>query len=301
MPRLAAILLLWASLAGAQGSETPRWEVGLRYWYSSGGLQWSHNAQGIDPSVGNPTSILTYEEATAHAVELHARRNFGAGWFARGNAGVGWIDDGSFDDEDYVVGQFRYSDSTSPVKGNRLAYFTLDVGRDLWVMAEGRSQLGLFLGYHRWRERLDAYGLTYSVNLLGAPAIGDTVPAISNEATWNALRAGASFHSRISRRTRLAVDAAWVPYAQLRNDDSHWLRSDFGPVPNLRIRGRGHGIELDIALKHAFTPEWELSAGVRHWRLTTTSGTVSTVTFSAPLVELESQRTGFTLSVSRLW
>ena len=298
---IATVFLLGASVAVAQERDT-RWELGLRYWYSTGSLQWSHNAQGSDPFAGNPTSLLTYEDATAHAIELHARRNLGTRWFVRGLAGLGGIHDGSLSDEDFAVGQLRFSQSESPVKGNRLTYFTFDVGRDVWANPERATRLGLFAGYNRWRERLDTYGATWPVNLVFAnPDLPGSVPFISNDAIWQSLRLGAAFETRMASRTRLAIDAAWVPYARLQNDDSHWLRADFGPPPNVLIRGRGHGVQLDLAVKHAFGANWEASAGVRHWRLTTTRGTVDSATFSAPLVELESQRTGFTLGLTRLW
>ena len=304
MLRLLAIpLLVAATGVVAQGPPPIRdgWELGLRYWYSSGTARWSHNAQSIDPSVGNPTSILTYDDVTAHAIELHARKNLQRRWFVRGNAGLGGIRYGSFDDEDYAAGQLKYSDSTSPVKGNRLAYASLDLGRELWVTGEGSTTVGLFAGYHYWDERLDAYGATYTVNFAGASSIDASVPVISNEAKWSSLRAGVTFTTRMTPATKLSIDAAWIPYARLRNDDSHRLRSDFGPPPNLFINGRGYGVQLDLELRHAISDGWDLGAGLRHWWLRTTRGDVSTATFSAPLVELQSQRTGVTLSATRRW
>jgi outer membrane protein Pom len=304
MLRLLAIpLVLAATGVAAQGPAGSRngWELGLRYWYSSGIARWSHNAQSIDPSAGNPTSILTYDEVNAHAIELHARKNFRHRWFVRGNAGLGGIRRGSFDDEDYAAGQVKFSDSTSPVKGNRLTYASVDLGRDLWVIGEGSTTVGLFAGYHHWSERLDAFGATYSVNFVGAPSIDTSVRVISNEAKWSSLRAGVTFTTRMNPATKLSIDAAWVPYARLRNEDSHFLRSDFGPTPNLFINGRGYGVQLDLELRHAVSDGWELGAGLRHWWLRTSRGDVSTATFSAPLVELQSQRTGVTLSATRRW
>jgi hypothetical protein len=300
---LAIALLLTASAVAAEDPAPSQdgWQLGLRYWYSSGVARWSHNAQSIDPSVGNPTSILTYDDLTAHAFELHARKNLRHRWFVRGNAGLGGIRRGSFDDEDYAAGQLKYSDSTSRVKGDRLAYASLDVGRELWVTGEGNTTIGLFAGYHHWNERLDAFGATYTVNFLGSPSIDASVPVISNEARWSSLRTGVTFTTRMGRATRLFIDAAWIPYATLRNEDSHRLRSDFGPTPNLFINGRGYGAQLDLELRHAFSNEWELGAGLRHWWLRTSRGDVRTLTFNAPLVELQSQRTGVTLSGIRRW
>jgi hypothetical protein len=297
---LCAVLLA-ATAARAQSSlDSPSaWELGIRYWVSSGITQWSHNAQAIDPSAGNPTSILTYDELTAHAIELHARRNFRDGWFLRGNAGLGSVRDGSLDDEDYAAGQFKFLDSTSPVQGNRLAYAGIEVGRSLW--AEGSTTYSVFAGYHRWTERLDAYGAMFTVNFPGLADLGDTVPAVSNEATWSSLRIGASVAGMVNPKTRFSLDLAWLPYARLSNEDSHWQRSDLGPTPNVLIDGRGRGFQLDLELRYLIAASWEAGAGFRHWWIQSRKGNVRIGPLETRLVELESQRTGVTFSLTSHW
>jgi hypothetical protein len=296
-------LLAAATVARAQSPVVLQngWELGVRYWFSDGTTQWSHNAQGIDPSLGNPTSILTYDDVRAHSLELHARKSFAGSWFVRGNAGLGAVTDGRLIDEDFDTGQVKFSESNSPVKGNGLVYATLDVGRDIWVLSAGGGTVGLFAGYHHWRERLDTYGATWPVNSFGFADVRESVPFISNEATWNSLRLGVSWNASINARTRVSLDAAWLPYARLRNEDSHWLRSDFGPAPNVFIKGRGYGFQLDLELRHRLSDNWEAGAGFRHWWIEARNGNVSTNVFSAPLVEFESQRTGLTLSLTRRW
>jgi hypothetical protein len=300
MSRLLVLALLVAATAArAQGQVAVQngWELGVRYWFSYGSTQWSHNAQGLDPNFGNPTSILTYEDVVADSVEIHARKNFGNGWFVRGNAGIGWIRDGSFDDEDFKRGQIKFSDSTSPIRGNRLTYATLDIGRDLWAL--GWTTVGLFAGYHGWSERLDAYGAVFTVG--GRPSIGESVASISNEATWDSLRLGVTAHSVINPKMRISLDLAWLPYARLYNEDSHWLRGDLGPAPNVFIEGRGRGFQMDFELRYLFADSWEAGAGFRHWWIQSRKGDVSVGGSPAPLVELESRRTGITLSLTRRW
>ena len=121
------VLLLCLSLPSrAQGDE-----LGARYWYSEGKSTRSHNAQNLAPSLGNPTSVLTYEDLKTHALELYGRKNLAQDGFLKGNAGLGDTRSGSFDDEDFSRGQVKFSDTTSTVKGNRLTYFTLDAGKDI--------------------------------------------------------------------------------------------------------------------------------------------------------------------------
>ncbi len=276
------------------------WEFGTRYWYSEGTTTRSHNAQGIAPSLGNPTSVLTYDGLAAHALELHARRAFENGWFVRGNAGLGSVRHGMFDDEDFFAGQVKFLDSTSSVKGNRLRYVTVDVGRELWRRHDGAA--GVFVGFHHWSERLDAFGASFTVG--GAPTIPDSERVITNDTTWRALRAGLTSTVRIGARTRLTVDAALVPYAKVRDEDSHWLRqapTDLGPAPNIFIKGRGYGMEIDLELRHELREAWEVAAGFRYWFLRASSGTREAVGIGVPLRELESQRGGVTLGVTRRW
>jgi hypothetical protein len=124
-----ALLLLLVALPG--GAQEPRFELGVRYWLSRGTHQFSHNAQGADARLGNPTSILTYEDTDAHALEIHGRSELPARWFVRGNVGLGKVQRGSFDDEDYDAGQVKVSDTTSSVRSDRLSYFTLEGGREI--------------------------------------------------------------------------------------------------------------------------------------------------------------------------
>lgn len=106
--RRVSLCLLSAFALTAQAQDA---EFGARYWYSQATTTRSHNAQGLVPFLGNPTSVLTYEDLNAHAVELHGRKSFGEGWFIKGNAGLGSITRGSFDDEDFFAGQVKFSDT----------------------------------------------------------------------------------------------------------------------------------------------------------------------------------------------
>jgi hypothetical protein len=292
-----SLCILCASAFAAQAQD---WEAGTRYWFSKSSTTRSHNAQGLVPALGNPTSVLTYDDLSTHAVELHGRRLFGRDWFARVNAGLGSIARGSFDDEDFLAGQVKFSDSTSSVRGNELVYATVDVGRNLWHTHQGAA--GIFVGYHHWYERLDAYGATFTVG--GGAPIPSSQPVITNEVTWRSLRLGISSVAELGPRTRLSLEAAWVPYARVRDEDSHWLRqdpADLGPAPNIFIEGRGQGLQLDLEWRHLLAGAWEVGAGLRHWWLRARSGSRDAAGTSVPLTELESQRTGVTLGVARRW
>jgi len=298
---LAALALAHPS-AAQEGSFERGFELGVRYWLSSGENRFSHNAQGSDPTLGNPTSILTYEDLRAHALELHGRSDVGNGWFVKGNAGLGVIRKGSFDDEDYEAGQAKILDSTSEVRDELLHYLTIDFGRVIWASAGGRSTLGMFAGFQQWIERVDAYGAVYTVDTLDiASDVPGGVRAITNEVRWRSLRVGFAGRARVGQETMLVADLAFVPYSDLQNNDSHYLRADLGPVPNVISTGRGNGVQLDLEVRHRVYRNTELGIGVRHWRLKATDAGVRLGGVSLPVNELETRRTGVTASLTGRW
>jgi hypothetical protein len=255
----------------------------------------------VFPSLGNPTSTLTYEDLTAHALELHGRKNLQYGGYLKGNLGFGDIKSGSLRDEDFNRGQVKVGDTTSTVKADSLTYFTFDAGGDVWRFRNGTA--GLFVGYSYWFERLDAYGIVAAVPPVGRAA-PDSLLVISNEATWHALRAGFAGEWKLSAPTRIRLDAALVPYAHVRNEDSHWLRqspNDLGPAPNVHSKGDGYGFQLDFEVRHAVQPDWEIGAGLRYWWLRARDGTHTQAGLNVQLSELESQRYGLLLSLTHRW
>jgi len=307
--------LLLASLLGATGAAAEeraspfRGELGLRYWYSTGIHKHSHSAQDRFPDLGNPTSVLTYENLDAHAAEIHGRQIFRNHWFLKGVLGAGRIITGSFDDEDYFAGQQKFSDTTSSVPAGWLSHFAIDVGRYQWILGERATAVGAFVGFGQWTEYVDAYGATYTVDTEGDGApISRGVKVISNKAIWRALRLGVSADIGLTARTRITADLAFIPYATVRNEDSHYLRTDIedlGPAPNIVITGRGRGVQLEAELRHEIAQRVELSLGWRYWYLKALEAERTLPNFPAfdslPVVELYSKRFGATVTLTRRW
>jgi hypothetical protein len=300
---LMVIAFLLAPAAFAQGAH--RGELGVRYWLSTGETQRSHSSQGVDPTLGNPTSVLLYENLDANVFELFGRGELGANWFLKGTLGLGQINRGSFDDEDFSAGQVMFSDTTSSVAEGRIGYGTIDLGHQ-WVLGEGRIVLGVFGGFSQWTEDMHAYGATDHLGFIGGD-IDRGVKVISNKVVWQGLRVGFAGEVALSARTRFSTDLAFLPYAKVRNEDSHHLRTspaDLGPVPNIILKGEGWGVQWDAELRHEIMRRTELALGYRYWYMEATDGTrhVPHVNFpDVPLVELYSKRSGVTLSLRRTW
>lgn len=304
----AAVLLAVASGAWAQEDEPPRRNgaFGVRYWLSSGETRHSHNAQVVDPGFGNPTSVLTYSNLDANSLEIFGRQVFERDWFVKGYLGYGRINSGWFRDEDFFAGQDKFSDTTSAVPEGWLGYGSIDVGRS-WVLRDGAINLGVFVGYSQWTEYVDAYGATDHLGFIGGD-IPTSVKVISNKALWRGLRVGFAGEFAIARRAWLAVDLAGVPYATVRNEDSHVLRADLddlGPAPNIILDGHGWGVQLDAEVRYQIARRTDLAVGFRYWYFEITKGTRRLPNFpgdsSLPLVELYSTRNGLTLSLRRTW
>jgi hypothetical protein len=303
---LAVALAVAVSPATFAQEVAPRGEFGVRYWLSTGETRHSHNAQVLIPSAGNPTSVLTYENLDAHVFEAHARARFGGNWVLKGNVGLGIVNTGSFDDEDYFAGQVKFLDTTSSVKEGRISYFTFDVGRYEWSLQGGRTTFGAFVGFNQWTEDVDAYGIRTTVDTEGfgidAP---DSLLVISNKARWRSLRLGVAADLALATKTRLAIDLAFIPYAQLRNEDSHHLRtdpSDLGPVPNVIDEGKGRGVQFDAELRYAVYRRTELGVGFRYWYVKATDGERKVTGFpDLPLVEFYSKRAGLTVRLTHNW
>jgi len=295
--KIAFALFLAASLPAAAAERG--FEFGTRYWLSSGENRFAHNAQGVNPTLGNPTSILTYDELDARALELHWRSNFSSeGWFFKGNFGLGEVRDGTFDDEDYDAAQAKTDDTTSVVRGERFSYLTLDVGKDIWASAGG-STLGLFVGFQQWSEQVDAFGLMATVGSL--PSLPEGTRVITNDVRWRSLRLGVAGAAAVTSRLRVLADLALVPYSKISNDDSHYLRTDLGPVPNIITSGRGSGVQFDLELRYAWNERLEAGIGVRHWELSKQRANVSLGGVTVPVTEFETRRTGVTATIVGRW
>lgn len=277
---LAALAFAVSPAAAAQDAflDAPRGELGVRYWISSGESKRSHNGQGVAPGVGNPTSVLTYENLDANSLELLGRLTLGQTLFLKGYAGYGRINTGELNEEEFALGQVKTSESRSTVPSGRLAYFTVDAGREWIILGRGRTALGAFIGYGEWGEEVDAFN--------------NGVKVASSKTTWRALRVGLAADLLLGPDTRLALDLALVPYAEVRDEDS---------LRNVIIEGRGAGVQVDAEVRTMLRPRTELRVGARAWHLEATDGTRKAAGTSFPLVDLSSVRTGLTFSLRRVW
>jgi hypothetical protein len=256
-------------------------EAGARYWYSIGSIKF--NFTNNDPLFGSPTSTLFWHGMVAQSGEAFARiDHLPSGFFVKGMVGMGRLSDGNIVDEDFLVTQFKFSDTTSDVNTGSTHFAMFDVGWAYWPVPDVR--LGVFAGYHYWHDEMTAFGLVCNqASVLGCPAagavlFGDNVAGLRYEPTWNAVRIGADAKVIIGQGWSVSGEFALVPYAYLVNKDSHLLRQDFsdlGPAPNVITKSTyAFGAEAEVFVNYAVTSNIEIGAGLRYWGLEAVHGGV---------------------------
>jgi hypothetical protein len=318
-PALAGLARIDDDITGSLGGPPPpappatfaqrfssfSFEVGARYWYSTGNNRFAF-ANGM-PLAGNPTSTLDWDRMQGHAGEGFFRiDHHPTHLYLKGLGGGGILHGGDIDDLDFLVDQINFSNTTSQVSGNFLTYGIIDLGYSFDVPSAG-VRYGAFVGYHYWRQRMTAFGLLCNAdqvnNAVCGPAGAIVVPFNTAvgifDTTWNAIRIGGEARYEITDRFSISGEIAFVPYAWLTNDDSHLLRTDLGPSPNIITHGtHGLGGELEAFLDYKVMPHFDIGAGFRYWGIYTTSGSVDfgpTFTPDFPLVRFSTQRYGLLL------
>ena len=311
---LAAVVCLGESLAAQAQSvaipsaylplmlEEHSFEVGIRYWQSVGHTRFSINSSRQDRALGNPTSVLKYDDMDGYSGEFYWYARNEAGTFAKGFVGGGGLNGGSLDDEDYFAGQVKFSDTYSKIKGDDLIYGTIDVGQHFKLVDRAdKLWFSPFIGFNFWQETAAAYGVRCNSDdidgdLCGAPrtvVVPFSTPVIENQANWSSLRLGAELKAKLYDRWNIIGEAAVLPVAYVWNEDSHLLRTDLGPSPNIVDHGFGWGYQLEAALRYDFTPGWSAGGGVRYW-WAQVGGDSEFVHFNVevPLKEFRSERFG---------
>jgi outer membrane protease len=296
----AVLALLAAIVPAAQAQEVNvgdgNFEGGIRWWWSRGKTQWSHDASSVNPALyGNPTSTLVYDQLDANSIEAMLTKRGSSGWLVNGNIGIGTIYRGQLHDMDFGPGQAVVGDSTSTHADGDVNYWTLDAGYD-FLRPGPRTSLGVFGGFNFWKESVTASGAQFSAPG-GFPQIPTDIQVINNSARWKSIRLGLIGRAQVTDSLHITGNVAAVPRTWMTNKDSHFLRADLGPTPNINMDGTGHGVQAEAELRYALWKPVELTAGVRYWKLKATGNIRFADGPDLPLTNFESTRYGATLGL----
>jgi hypothetical protein len=262
----------------------PSWEfeIGGRYWLSSG--RTSYDLFGLPPDspVNILVSRLTWSGLLSHSGEIFGRVDHATGFFIKGFVGGGLIKGGNLQDEDFppfVPGIF-YSSTNSEQRDGNLAYGTVDLG---WAWRTEGFKLGFFAGYHQYHEHINGFGCaqTAANPAICVPALSPSILAITEDSTWRAVRLGFGTDFWFARGWRLSTDAAWIPFAWLSASDTHWLRTDLSAPIGQHGSGSLGNVQLEGALSYQFPTGLSVGVGGRYWNIATPSKLASAQFFSA--------------------
>jgi len=317
LPGIALAVVPTSAWADDTEPARPRVELSIRSWlFTNGETKWSHNASGLDPRLGNPTSKLTYKDNNSHILELSGKVNFNRRWFAQVDGGFSVaFHRGTLTDNDYsaVGGQHLFSQTTSNITGSGTQFVNADIGYHLRDYPGNRGNLNVFVGYQYWRTQYEASGVTQVVcTPSGIPGLACS-PAgtisnqgqvvITNTTQWHSLRIGIQSEYLLTRRFSVEGKLAFIPASYLQNDDVHHLRQDLQQDPSFSMSGYGIGADVEAGARYMIYRGWFLNAGYRfYWNYlldgNLTVYPVGTPSVSVPLTEFQTMRYGFTLGLS---
>jgi len=251
----------------------PAWQfdVGARYWYSQGRYQ---NDLAMNTNMAQQNHLvsrLTYE-STGHSGEVFWRIDSPRRIFLKGFAGLGGLTGGHMNDEDWFPTDpndaMAYSNTYHGKVTGTIGYATLDLGAD--ILGDADNRIGLFIGYNFYRDRKDSFGCTqiglpHPSSICGIPEPANKI-AISQSEDWHSLRLGINGVVTVAPGLRLAVDAAYLPYAHISALDIHHNRTEMAS-PNSPAWGQGRGVQLEAILSYDVTPQFSVGVGGRYWAM----------------------------------
>lgn len=260
----------------AEPQARPRVELSVRSWlFTAGETRWSHDASGLDPRLGDPTSKLVYNDNDTHIIELGGRLNFGHRGFLRAEGGFSVsFDRGLLVDDDFtaVGGQHIFSRTHSDVTGSGTQYGSLDLGFRAAEFTGSRGYVEIFAGFQYWRTRYEAIGVRQEIcNPSGIPGLSCTpnlslsgVMAITNTTHWiTPIHIGVETEYRVTHRVSIDFKAAVSPVSVLYNEDVHHLRSDLQQDPSFSMWGVGVSANAGAGVKFSLTGNIAVTGGYR--------------------------------------
>ncbi|MEZ5840006.1 MAG: omptin family outer membrane protease [Hyphomicrobiales bacterium] len=276
----AALLLLPAPLA-AQEAQNQLFEdfqlrttIGMRYWYSQ-----SNFLVELEQFDRTDVSRLEFGDVNQHSAEVFFRvDDFATNSFLKGTLGIGRTNSGFLDDEDYFTNGQKFSDTYSALDARTIGHMTIDAGWRFANSPAARTRAGIFGGYQYISDSYMARGVTCNADefngaFCGAP--GETVVSydtkvIRNTVYWHVMRVGIETEIELTKKLSLAAETAAVPFIYFENEDSHYLRTGLGPIPNFEDKGtQGYGVEAEAFLNYAVTDNITVGLGGRYWWLKT--------------------------------
>ncbi len=239
----------------------------LRYWYGLGSTSKSLYGFTRDELL----SRLSYTGLQSHSLEIFTRVDHSStGLFWKGYAGGGLLTQGKLQDEDFPPLTMPYSSTNSTLQNQSLGYLSFDFGGALLRGPDFR--IDAFVGYHYFHQRMKAFGCQQTATNpdICAGGIPNSVAAIVEDDTWQAIRVGLNADVPLAERWRLDLEGAYLPYVWFSGSDNHLLRPDL-PFPIFED-GNGWGYQLEALLSYKVDDAISVGIGGRYWHMQSRGG-----------------------------
>lgn len=226
----------------------------------------SHDASRVDPTLGNPTSVLDF--APLHAVDVEfvvsgRSADPDGGWFDL-LIGAPIASNGTFLDRDYNAGQILFSDTSSNVVIEGIREITGRVSLPGWHFDgdEGRAFSPYLVASGQF-SRFEARGL--GCNTVCAPGyfpIASDIAVIGQDTLG--LEAGVGLLMTQVLDDGGSIDARVELRGGYRHvSDSHYFRLvDLGPTPNIFYDFGTIGVHAGLGYTHKLSETGALRAGL---------------------------------------
>lgn len=287
----------------------PRVELSLRSWlYSTGETQWSHDASGLNPIFGDPTSTLKYKDNDTHLVGLGVKTHLNRRVYLDGEFGLSVdFDRGTLIDDDYFAGQRLISRTSSNVSGKGTWYVSGNVGIRAVEFQNDRGHVDVLAGFQYWRTTYEAAGIHLNVcdtSIFTCGPNSPTAPAIKNTTHWiTPFQIGGKLEYRVVPRVSVNLKMLFSPISGVYNEDIHFQRSDLQQDPSFSMWGIGIGGSAEPSISLALTRHLTLTGGYRVMWNRTYYGRwdihpIASATESAPLTEFQTLRHGAVVALT---
>lgn len=303
-----ALLLVLTSSAPSWGQDSEpqvrqRVELSVGSWlFTAGQTQWSQNASGLDPRLGNPTSELTYKDNATQLVGLGANVHVTRRLSLQGEFAFSVdIDRGSLIDDDYLAGQRLFSRTSSDITGKGTWYVQANAGYRAVEFPSGRGHFDVLAGFQYWRTTYEATGFSRIVcdsSVISCNPSTSSFPAVKNTTHWiTPLHVGGQLEYRVTQRVSANLRLTFSPVSVVFNEDIHYQRSDLQQDPSFSMWGLGLGASVEPSIGIRLTPHLSLTGGYRvMWNRTYygrwESHPIGSDPVTAPLNELQTLRHG---------
>lgn len=211
-----------------------------------------HDVSKVDPVLGSPTSVLSYPFLVAPSFDI-GLTGYAGQFVYKASVGISGMGGGAFRDLDYYTGGVIFSDTVSRAQLDYGLTGRVEVGSTKFRAQLNGVHVTPVAAAEVRSSGLSNYGLSCVTVCLGSTYPDDV--RVIEQKTFG-VRGGGGFRAEVDLAETTSLKLGALGFIGVHNvDDSHLLRGDLGATPNILYRNLTVGLEVDMALSHAFSDQ----------------------------------------------